>query len=85
MSVSTFSSSFPSRYFDFDCAVLGGPELGVALSHREEKIEMHRIRVYFIIIVIVIIDRVSLCSSSCPGTHYVDQDGLEIRVPLASA
>jgi hypothetical protein len=24
-------------------------------------------------------DRVSLCSSGCPGTHFVDQAGLELR------
>jgi hypothetical protein len=30
-------------------------------------------------------DRVSLCSPGCPGTHSVDQAGLELRNPLASA
>jgi hypothetical protein len=30
-------------------------------------------------------NRVSLCSSGCPGTHSVDQTGLELRDPLASA
>jgi hypothetical protein len=30
-------------------------------------------------------DRVSLCSPSCPGTHFVDQAGLELRNPPASA
>jgi hypothetical protein len=30
-------------------------------------------------------DRVSLCSPGCPGTHYVDQAGLELRNPPASA
>jgi hypothetical protein len=29
-------------------------------------------------------DKVSLCSSDCPGTHSVDQAGLELRNPLAS-
>jgi hypothetical protein len=29
-------------------------------------------------------DRVSLCSPSCPGTHFVDQAGLELRNPPAS-
>jgi hypothetical protein len=28
-------------------------------------------------------DRVSLCSSGCPGTHSVDQPGLELRTPPA--
>jgi hypothetical protein len=30
-------------------------------------------------------DGVSLCSSGCPGTHSVDQAGLELRNPPASA
>ena len=30
-------------------------------------------------------DRVSVCSSGCPGTHFVDQGGLELRNPPASA
>jgi hypothetical protein len=30
-------------------------------------------------------DRVSLCSLDCPGTHFVDQAGLKLRNPPASA
>jgi hypothetical protein len=30
-------------------------------------------------------DRVSLCSFGCPGTHSVDQAGLELRILSASA
>jgi hypothetical protein len=30
-------------------------------------------------------DSVSLCSPGCPGTHFVDQAGLELRNPPASA
>jgi hypothetical protein len=30
-------------------------------------------------------DRVSLCSPGCPGTHSVDQAGLKLRNPSASA
>jgi hypothetical protein len=30
-------------------------------------------------------DRVSLCSPGCPGTHFVDWAGLELRNPPASA
>jgi hypothetical protein len=29
--------------------------------------------------------RVSLCSPGCPATHFVDQAGLELRDPPASA
>jgi hypothetical protein len=31
------------------------------------------------------LDRVSLCSPGCPGTHFVDQADLELREPPASA
>jgi hypothetical protein len=30
-------------------------------------------------------DRVSLCSPGCPATHSVDQAGLQLRNPPASA
>jgi hypothetical protein len=34
---------------------------------------------------LVLQDRVSLCNPGCPGTHFVDQAGLELRNPPASA
>jgi hypothetical protein len=34
---------------------------------------------------LVFSDRVSLCSPGCPGTHFLDQAGLELRNPPASA
>jgi hypothetical protein len=37
------------------------------------------------VFVFVFRDRVSLCSPGCPGTHFVDQAGLELRNPPASA
>jgi hypothetical protein len=39
----------------------------------------------FVLFCFVFRDRVSLCSSGCPGTHSVDQAGLELRNPPASA
>jgi hypothetical protein len=39
----------------------------------------------FIYLFLVFRDRVSLCSPGCPGTHFVDQAGLELRNPPASA
>jgi hypothetical protein len=30
-------------------------------------------------------DKVSLCSPGCPGTHFVDQAGLELRNSPVSA
>jgi hypothetical protein len=42
--------------------------------------------IYFIIIIIFFFwDRVSLYSPGCPDTHFVDQAGLELRNPPASA
>jgi hypothetical protein len=44
--------------------------------------------VYFICLFIYLgffQDRVSLYSPGCPGTHFVDQAGLELRNPPASA
>jgi hypothetical protein len=38
-----------------------------------------------VLIFIFLRDRVSLCSPGCPGTHSVDQAGLELRNPPASA
>jgi hypothetical protein len=35
--------------------------------------------------VLVFRDRVSLYNPGCPGTHFVDQAGLELRNPPASA
>jgi hypothetical protein len=39
----------------------------------------------FLVLVLVFRDRVSLCSPGCLGTHFVDQMGLELRNPPASA
>jgi hypothetical protein len=39
----------------------------------------------FFIFYFVFRDRVSLCSPGCPGTHSVDQAGLKLRDPPASA
>jgi hypothetical protein len=40
---------------------------------------------FFVVVVVVFRDRVSLCSPGCPRTHAVDQAGLELRNPPASA
>ena len=37
------------------------------------------------VLFLVFRDRVSLYSPGCPGTHFVDQAGLELRNPPASA
>jgi hypothetical protein len=40
---------------------------------------------FFLFFFLVFWDRVSLCSPGCPGTHSVDQAGLELRNPPVSA
>jgi hypothetical protein len=40
---------------------------------------------FFCLFVFVFRDRVSLCSPGFPGTHSVDQAGLELRNPPVSA
>jgi hypothetical protein len=42
-------------------------------------------KIIFVVVVFVFQDRVSLCSLGCPGTHFVDQAGLKLRNPPASA
>jgi hypothetical protein len=39
----------------------------------------------FVCLFLVFRERVSLCSPGCPGTHSLDQAGLELRDPPASA
>jgi hypothetical protein len=39
----------------------------------------------FLFLFLLFRDKVSLCSPGCPGTHSVDQAGLELRNPPASA
>jgi hypothetical protein len=45
---------------------------------------LHFLFLLFSFCLILFQDRVSLCSSGCPGTHSVDQAGLELRNPPAS-
>ena len=40
---------------------------------------------FFVCFGLVFRDRISLCSPGCPGTHSLDQVGLELRNPPASA
>ena len=50
---------------------------------------LHLLYIIIVVVIIIIIlvfqDRVSLCSSGCPGTHSVEQADLEVRNPPASA
>jgi hypothetical protein len=55
--------------------------VGFSSCRRDEK----RLDIFFFFLFLVFRDRVSLCSPGCPGTHFVDQAGLELRNPPASA
>jgi hypothetical protein len=39
----------------------------------------------FVFVCLFFQDRISLYSPGCPGTHFVDQGGLKLRNPPASA
>jgi hypothetical protein len=53
---------------------------------RNPDLSVHLIFFYFLFFIFFYFwDRVSLYSSGCPGTHFVDQAGLELRNPPASA
>jgi hypothetical protein len=50
------------------------------------RCDVEEIVIYlFIYLFLVFRDRVSPYSPGCPGTHFVDQAGLELRNPPASA
>jgi hypothetical protein len=68
-----------------------GLKLCILLSQLPESCDYKSVPPYqlifgfFCCFVFVFRDRVSLCSPGCPGTHFVDQAGLELRNPPASA
>jgi hypothetical protein len=61
-------------------------KLGMDLPQRTQLNYVHSILICFLFVCLFgFRNRVSLCSPSCPGTHFVDQAGLELRNPPASA
>jgi hypothetical protein len=68
------------------------PSFHLVLGDIESQVPSYYYYYLFIIIIIIFFffwffktGFVSLCSSGCPGTHSVDQAGLELRNPPASA
>jgi hypothetical protein len=65
--------------------------LNISLSASQSIVEIPLLKIlfssvpHFSFLFLVFRDRVSLYSSGCPGAHFVDQTGLELRNPLASA
>jgi hypothetical protein len=54
-------------------------------TNMQAKHSYTKIKSFFLFFFLVFRDRVSLCSPGCPGTHSVDQAGLELRNLPASA
>jgi hypothetical protein len=68
-----------------DVDALSGGTIDIdALSGFVGLLEMGT-QVYILFCCLFFRDRVSLCNPGCPGTHSVDQAGLELRNPPASA
>jgi hypothetical protein len=64
----------------------GGLNSGCCLSHQVLlSTETSCWHVFVVVVVVVFQDRVSLYSPGCPRTHSLDQAGLELRNPPASA
>ena len=67
--------------------ILGVLEIreGLLLPDRETETQVYFFLFVCLFFFLFFRDRVSLCSPGCPGTHYADQAGLELRNPPASA
>jgi hypothetical protein len=52
--------------------------------HKKIHLKFQCVIIFFFFF-LVFQDRFSLCSSGCPGTHFVDQASLELRNSPASA
>jgi hypothetical protein len=64
---------------------MNGPSVNLFSSVTHSATQQIYCFLFFFFFFLVFQDRVSLCSPSCPGTHFVDQAGLEFRNPPASA
>jgi hypothetical protein len=84
----------PFPFYPFLLSTVGGSKAGKRVEKvGREKNPQNRKRlateklILFVCLFVCLFfrDRVSLCSSACPGTHSVDQAGLELRNMPASA
>ena len=58
----------------------------IFILKEEQKTPEENFTIFFLFLIfLVFCDRASLYSPSCPGTHFVDQVGLELRNSPASA
>ena len=58
-------------------ASLGQVVLGIVRKQAEQTIQSFFLFVCFVFLVFFL-NRIALCNSGCPGTHNVDQAGLEL-------
>jgi hypothetical protein len=58
---------------------------GIWVIDRVQRLKCILLFVCLFVLFLFFPDRVSLCSPGCPGTHSVDQAGLELRNSPASA
>jgi hypothetical protein len=59
--------------------------VSIAVERHHDQSNSFFVCLFLFLFFVFFRDRVSLCSPDCPGTHSVDQAGLELRNPPASA
>jgi hypothetical protein len=57
----------------------------ININDKKKALDLFSFLSFFFFLFFFFRDRVSLYSPGCPGTHFVDQSGLELRNPPASA
>jgi hypothetical protein len=77
------SSELPCECSELNLGLL--EEQSVLLTTELSVLPPRWLFFFFPFWILVFQDRVSLCSPCCLGTHSVDQAGLELRNPSASA
>jgi hypothetical protein len=70
---------------DTVCMIPGPSDFRPLLRILDSQGEEHLRAQLFLVLFLFFRDRVSLCSPGCSGAHSVDQAGLELRNPPASA
>ena len=78
------ANSFDDRYKKNMCTFPTIPSLLIKICSQPSHPNNRRFPFLFVCFCFFR-DRVSLCSPGCPGTHFVEQAGLELRNPPASA
>ena len=72
------------HYFQISCIKNVCSKVNRRIQEKGGSVQQN-LNIFFFSFFLVFRDKVSLCSPSCPGTHAVDQAGLELRNLPASA